>query len=96
MSEITKKSIKMSLCVVQWNMQGKNNLPEFRNYVETNTIHPDIICLQETKANPKKTLCQIYHLMQNQFTKTEQKRKAVVWQYTSKIILPLKRLIKAQ
>ena len=56
MSNITKKSIKTSLCVVQWNIQEKNNFPEFRNYVETNKIYPDIICLQETWANQRNTL----------------------------------------
>ena len=45
--------------MVQWNIQGKNNLPEFKNYVEINKIYPDIICQQETWANQRNTLLNI-------------------------------------
>ena len=41
---------------MQWNIQGKNNIQEFRNYIEANNIQPDVICLQETWANQKSTL----------------------------------------
>ena len=42
--------------MVQWNIQGKNNLPKIRNYVKTIKIYPDNICLEKTWANQRNTL----------------------------------------